>query len=166
MREICVSFVRPSLADLEGARSENKTRIIKMTSLDGEYLLLGRKTEDFSNIFIQYGQGATRTMNITGGQGIQSADFIDGLRFGIESQHDFKLNVDLKVVKDHSEKRLLKLLSERRFSSYCWICGLMRTDTYAWVVNTTLSNSKPSVTCNISLPCESRVFSSIVTRPD
>lgn len=38
-------------------RSENNTRIIKMTSLDGEYMLLGRNTADTSNIFVQYGQG-------------------------------------------------------------------------------------------------------------
>jgi len=50
-------------------RSENNTRIIKMTSMDGEYLLVGRQTVDTSNIFVQYGQGATRTVNMTGGSG-------------------------------------------------------------------------------------------------
>jgi hypothetical protein len=54
-----------------------------MTSLDGEYLLVGRKTVDTSNIFVQYGQGATRTVNVTGGAGIQEAEFVDGLRFSI-----------------------------------------------------------------------------------
>lgn len=76
--------------------SENKTRIIKMTSLDGEYMLLGRRTEDVSNIFVQYGQGATRTVNVTRGPGIQEAEFVDGLRFSIESDQDFTMNVDLK----------------------------------------------------------------------
>lgn len=47
--------------------SENKTRIIKLTSLDGEYILLGRQTVDTANIFVQYGFGATRTVNLTGG---------------------------------------------------------------------------------------------------
>jgi hypothetical protein len=51
-------------------RSENNTRIIKMTSMDGEYLLVGRKTVDTSNIFVQYGQGVTRTVNMTGGPGM------------------------------------------------------------------------------------------------
>lgn len=51
-------------------QSENNTRIIKMTSMDGEYLLVGRQTVDTSNIFVQYGQGATRTVNMTGGQGL------------------------------------------------------------------------------------------------
>jgi len=51
-------------------RSENNTRIIKMTSMDGEYMLVGRQTVDTSSIFVQYGQGATRTVNMTGGQGM------------------------------------------------------------------------------------------------
>jgi hypothetical protein len=59
-------------------------------------MLLGRRTEDTSNIFIQYGQGATRTVNATYGQGVQEAEFVDGLRFSIESPQNFTLNVDLK----------------------------------------------------------------------
>lgn len=59
-------------------------------------MLLGRGTEDVSNIFVQYGQGATRTVNVTRGPGIQEAEFIDGLRFSIESDQDFTMNVDLK----------------------------------------------------------------------
>jgi hypothetical protein len=64
-------------------RSENNTRIIKMTSLDGEYLLVGRKTVDTSNTFVQYGQGATRTVHVTGGAGIQKAEFVNRLRFSM-----------------------------------------------------------------------------------
>ena len=33
-------------------RSENSTRIIKMTSLDGEYMLLGRQTVHTNNMFV------------------------------------------------------------------------------------------------------------------
>ena len=76
--------------------SENKTRIIKLTSLDGEYILLGRKTVDTANIFVQYGFGATRTVNLTGGKGIQGAEFVDGLRISLESEKDMRLNIDLK----------------------------------------------------------------------
>ncbi|KAK7177975.1 hypothetical protein PSPO01_15974 [Paraphaeosphaeria sporulosa] len=77
--------------------SENKTRIVKITSLDGEYMLLGRQTADISNIFVQYGQGATRTVNFTGGTGTQDAEFIDGLRFTVESDQAFTMNVDIKI---------------------------------------------------------------------
>ena len=78
-------------------RSENNTRIIQMTSLDGEYMLLGRMTEDTAGIFIQYGQGATRTMNVTGGPGQNVGRFVDGLEFTIENGRDMTLNVDLKA---------------------------------------------------------------------
>lgn len=76
--------------------SENNTRIIKMTSMDGEYMLVGRKTVDTSNIFLQYGQGATRTFNMTGGPGTQEQEFIDGLRFTTQTGKDMTLNVDIK----------------------------------------------------------------------
>lgn len=66
-----------------------------MTSLDGEYILLGRKSEDSSNIFVQYGQGATRTVNVTGGAGIQEAEFVDGLRFTVAATAPFAMNVDI-----------------------------------------------------------------------
>lgn len=75
-------------------RTENNTRIIKMTSLDGEYMLLGRQAADLTNIFVQYGQGATRTVNVTAG-GRQEAEFVDGLRLSMVSQADVGLNVDL-----------------------------------------------------------------------
>ena len=75
--------------------TENKTRIIKMTSLDGEYMLLGRKSEDVANIFVQYGQGPTRTVNVTAGAGIQEAEYIDALRFSIKSAKPFIMNVDI-----------------------------------------------------------------------
>jgi hypothetical protein len=76
--------------------SENNTRIIKMTSLDGEYMLVGRQTVDTSNMFLQFGQGATRTFNLTGGPGIQEAEFIDGLRFSAQTDKAMMLNVDIK----------------------------------------------------------------------
>jgi hypothetical protein len=67
-----------------------------MTSLEGEYILLGRKTEDVANIFVQYGQGATRTVNITGGSGLQQAEFIDGLRFSILANKTMSLNAEIR----------------------------------------------------------------------
>lgn len=80
-----------------------------MTSLDGEYMLLGRKSEDTSNIFVQYGQGATRTVNITGGaEKIQEAEFVDGLRFRVQSAKPFTLNADIpfgvndKAIPEHA----------------------------------------------------------------
>ncbi|KJK76085.1 hypothetical protein H634G_08490 [Metarhizium anisopliae BRIP 53293] len=104
--------------------TENKTRIIKMTSLDGEYMLLGRKSEDTSNIFVQYGQGATRTVNITGGaEKIQEAEFVDGLRFRVQSAKSFALNADIPFgVND-------KAMPEHA----------VPINSFAWVINSTAS---------------------------
>ena len=77
-------------------RTENKTRIIKLTSLDGEYILLGRQTVDTANIFVQYGFGATRTVNLTAGMGIQQAEFVDGLRLTAETETEMRINADLR----------------------------------------------------------------------
>ncbi|KAF1915757.1 hypothetical protein BDU57DRAFT_573024 [Ampelomyces quisqualis] len=117
--------------------SENKTRIIKMTSLDGEYILLGRNSIDTANIFVQYGFGATRTVNLTGGGGMQEAEFVDGLRISLESDQDMGINIDLSNGVDGiavpTGMRSLTLL----FSSNAH--GL---DSYAWAMNTSASNQQ------------------------
>lgn len=77
-------------------RSENNTRIVKMTSIEGEYILVARKTVDTSNVFVQYGQGATRTVNLTAGPGLQCAEFIDGMRFTVQTNVDLKMNIEIK----------------------------------------------------------------------
>jgi hypothetical protein len=66
-----------------------------MTSLNGEYLLLGRKIQDTSNIFIQFGQGATRTFNTSAGSRV-AGEWIDGLRVSIQTRQDSLLNIDVK----------------------------------------------------------------------
>ncbi|CAN8103301.1 unnamed protein product [Discula destructiva] len=101
--------------------SENKTRIIKMTSLDGEYMLLGRKSLDTSNIFVQYGQGATRTVNMTGGPGVQEAEFVDGLRVNMQSMLPATMNVDIPNGIDPATLP----------------AGSTSLNSFSWVVNTT-----------------------------
>ncbi|KAI0149243.1 hypothetical protein BJ166DRAFT_582462 [Pestalotiopsis sp. NC0098] len=113
-------------------RSENNTRIIKMTSIDGEYILLGRQSIDTTNIFVQYGQGATRTVNITAG-GRQEAEFIDGLRFSVVAQQDMKINVDLKNGVDPATLP----------------SGTQSLNSYSWVVNTTAASANMSATMKV-----------------
>jgi hypothetical protein len=117
-------------------RSENNTRIIKMTSLDGEYMLVGRQTEDTSNIFVQYGQGATRAVNITGGTGIQENEFIDGMRFSVQSNKAFTMNVDIK------EGVNLEMLP----------ANAMSLNSFAWIVNT--SAPFEPVSAEMRVPCK------------
>lgn len=111
-------------------RTENKTRIIKMTSLEGEYILLGRQAADLTNIFVQYGQGATRTVNVTAG-GRQEAEFVDGLRMSIVSQADVAVNVDL------TNGIAPETLPEGTRSLY----------SFAWTMN----SSNPAVSMNTTL---------------
>ena len=115
-------------------RSENNTRIIKLVSLDGEYMLLGRQAVDVTNIFVQYGQGATRTVNMTGGAGRQEAEFVDGLRFSVIAEKQMGVNVNLKNGIDAAA------LPE----------GAASLNSFAWVVNS--SDSSQAVNATIRFP--------------
>lgn len=117
-------------------RSENNTRIIKMTSMDGEYLLVGRRTEDTANIFIQYGQGETRTLNLTGGPGIQQAEFVDGLRFSVQTESSMRINVDLKQGVDPTALP----------------ANTVSLNSYAWEVNSSSPHS--NIVGEMRFPCE------------
>lgn len=117
-------------------RSENNTRIIKMTSLAGEYMLIGRRSVDISNIFVQYGQGETRTVNFTGGQGRQEAEFVDGLRFSAISATPLRMNVDF----DYGVN--LKTLPS----------GTIPLNNFVWIVNTT--DPKNKIAGEMRVPCE------------
>jgi hypothetical protein len=116
-------------------RSENNTRIIKMTSLDGEYILLGRQGADITNIFVQYGQGATRTVNITGGGGRQEAEFVDGLRFSMVARQSLRMNVDLA----------------NGIAPASLPAGTVSLNSFAWTVNT--SNPTAAMTTTMRVPC-------------
>ncbi len=121
-------------------RSENNTRIIKMTSLDGEYLLLGRRAVDEANIFVQYGQGATRTVNITGGAGRQEAEFVDGLRFSIVAQASMAMNVDIT----------------NGIAPQSLPPGTVSLNSFTWTVNTSNPNAVMNTTMRV--PCEFPAF--------
>jgi hypothetical protein len=119
-----------------------------LTSLDGEYILLGRKTVDTANIFVQYGFGATRTVNLTGGKGIQGAEFVDGLRIALESEKDMRLNIDLNNGVDEktvpSGMRSLSMLLYPRPKSAAPLLSsnTYALDSFAWAMNTSSSNQQ------------------------
>ncbi|RDI83315.1 hypothetical protein Vi05172_g6626 [Venturia inaequalis] len=102
-------------------RAQFQTSMSQMTSLDGEYVILGRKGTDNGNIFVPYGTGAQFSVKFTGGPGRQDAEFLDGLRFAVQSEFPLRMNVDLKYPIDEKE------IPE----------GMMALNAYAWVVNTT-----------------------------
>ncbi|KAK1716826.1 uncharacterized protein BDZ83DRAFT_587064 [Colletotrichum acutatum] len=114
---------------------ENNTRIIKMASLQGEYILLGRKTEDTANEFVQYGQGATRTVNVTAGNR-QEAEFIDGLRLSVIPSTDMGINID--IVNGISPQAVPP--------------GLVPVNSFAWVVNS--SSPGAPMLADMKFPCK------------
>jgi hypothetical protein len=64
-----------------------------MTSLDGEYRLVGRMGAQQANVFTEYGVGTDKTVTFNGG-GRQDVEFVDGLRFSVISNENFTMNVD------------------------------------------------------------------------
>jgi hypothetical protein len=122
--------------------SENNTRIIKMTSLDGEFMLVGRQTEDTSNIFVEYGQGTTRTVNMTGGPGLQENEFIDGMRFSVQTNKSMTMNV---AIKEGVNPGTLP-------------ANTQSLNSFIWVVNT--SAPFDPVMAEMRVPCESPTWTS------
>lgn len=128
--------------------------------MDGEYMLLGRKSVDTTNIFVQYGQGATRTVNVTEGDKFQEAEFVDGLRFKIRSTKPLAMNVELV---DGIDKASLPEYTVA-LSTYLW--PYLRSesfseeqtfdtckDSFAWVVNST-NPAESSVDVSVRFPCK------------
>ena len=145
-------------------RTENKTRIIKMTSFEGEFILLGRLTEDVANIFVQYGQGATRTVNITGGPGLQEAEFIDGLKVSIRANGSMAMNVEIQSDTAVSGTlphgfTAVSTLSLPIFRPFHIIAILFEpqanpksADSYLWVVNTSAAGNLRDA--SLLVPCK------------
>lgn len=124
----------------EGMRNvhlwDNTTRIVKMTSVEGEYILLGRTNPETSNVFVQYGTGGSSNVNFTGGPGVQEAEFVDGLRFSTRSEIAMTMNVNIvNGVKSASLPRNYKALN----------C-------FSWKVNTSNPNAK--TLSEIRWPCK------------
>jgi hypothetical protein len=70
-----------------------KARVEKMSSIDGEYRLLGRLGGETENVFNEYGSGPEDAVQIVGG-GRQDVEFIDGLRFSVLSDQNMTMNVN------------------------------------------------------------------------
>ncbi|TLD27992.1 paired amphipathic helix protein sin3a protein [Venturia nashicola] len=102
-------------------RAEFTASMGQITSLDGEYVILGREGTDTGNIFLPYGTGAQFSAKFAGGPGRQDVEFLDGLRFAVQSEFPLRMNVDLKFPVDEKD------IPE----------GMISLNAYSWVVNTT-----------------------------
>lgn len=112
----------------------------QMTSIDGEYVILGRKSQDVGNIFVPFGVGEAFSVNITGGPGRQDTEFADGLRFAIESDRALRMNVNLKYpISTEEIPQGMVSLSKFCDQNQQPTADMSQSDAYAWVVNTTIA---------------------------
>jgi hypothetical protein len=95
-------------------RASTSTRLLKLTSLDGEYMLLARQSIDTSNIYTEYGP---HTLNFTDGPGVQTASYTDDLQFTLQSP----LPLSLSVVLNPSINPGTLPANMQSLNSYTWI---------------------------------------------
>lgn len=76
-------------------RAQNRTRIEKLTSVSGEYMLVGRQSVDMGNIFMSFGTSATDAVRFNGGVGVQECEFADGLRMSVHTNATVAMTVEL-----------------------------------------------------------------------
>ncbi|KAI1851558.1 hypothetical protein JX266_003020 [Neoarthrinium moseri] len=81
---------------MEGIKSVNTTdntvRMIKMTSLDGEYMAVGRQTVETGNVLTTFNQNQQVQIS---GSGIQEVEFTDGFRMSIRASQPMTLQANV-----------------------------------------------------------------------
>ena len=76
-------------------RDINQTRCVKLTSITGEYLLVGRVSSEMGNTFVKYGTGPENTVSLNGGVGVQEAEYMDGFRVSVQTNQTINMTVSL-----------------------------------------------------------------------
>ncbi|KAF4631696.1 hypothetical protein G7Y89_g6429 [Cudoniella acicularis] len=118
---------------MEGQKSVNTTdrtvRLVKLNSIDGEYMAIGRKTVETSNVLSPFGQSTTQqSVNITG-SGIQELEFTDGFRMSVRANMPMTINTD--VVNGVSTSMLTN--------------GVMPVNNYRYLVSSNLAGVIPNL---------------------
>lgn len=89
----------------EAVRSINNTdttvRMVKLQSLDGEYMMLGRQTAGTEAQLTSFGSNQGSQVAITG-SGLQENEFQDGFRMSVKATQPMTMNVDVKKGIDSS----------------------------------------------------------------
>ena len=70
-------------------------RMIKRTTLDGEYMALGRQTVETNAVLTPFGSDGASQIAIQG-TGLQENEFQDGFRMSIKATQPLTMNVDVK----------------------------------------------------------------------
>ncbi|KAF2266210.1 hypothetical protein CC78DRAFT_615284 [Lojkania enalia] len=98
---------------MEPLRSVNITdmtiRVQKRTSIDGEYIALGRQTVETSNVLVPFGTDQANSVVIQG-TGLQENEFVDGFRMSVRATQPVTMTVD---VKDGVEQGMLTQLQDQ-----------------------------------------------------
>ncbi|KUJ20294.1 uncharacterized protein LY89DRAFT_715719 [Mollisia scopiformis] len=117
---------------MEGQKSVNTTdntvRMVKLNSIDGEYMAVGRQTVETSNVLTPFGGSQQQAVNITG-SGIQELEFQDGFRMSIMASKPMTVNTD--VVNGVSTSMLTG--------------GAMSVNNYRYLVTTNLAGVVPNL---------------------
>ena len=75
-------------------RTDNTVRSVKLNSIDGEFMVVGRQTAETGQVLTTFGQAEQNTVSIQG-SGIQEAEFADGFRTSIRASQPMRLNTDV-----------------------------------------------------------------------
>lgn len=89
----------------ESIRSINTTdmtvRMVKLQSIDGEYMMIGRQTSGTETQLTPFGSGQASQVSITG-SGLQENEFTDGFRMSVKATQPMTMTVDVKKGLDSS----------------------------------------------------------------
>jgi hypothetical protein len=72
--------------------TDQTVRMVKMTSIDGEYMAIGRKTIETGTVLSPFGR--QQSVNISG-SGIQEVEYQDGLRMAIRATQPMTVSADV-----------------------------------------------------------------------
>jgi hypothetical protein len=68
--------------------------MVKLNTIDGEYMAVGRQTTETSNVLTPFGSSQQQSVNITG-SGIQEVEFQDGFRMSIMASKPMIVNANV-----------------------------------------------------------------------
>lgn len=89
--------------------------MIKRTSIDGEYMALGRQTVEVNAALMPFGTDQASSAVIQG-TGLQEVEFQDGFRMSVRATQPISMNVD---VKDGVDQGMLTALQGQEPVSKC-----------------------------------------------
>lgn len=117
-------------------RDANQTRCVKLTSVGGEYLLVGRVSSEMGNTFVKYGTGPENTVSLNGGVGVQEAEYMDGFRVSVQTNQTVNMTASLN----------------QGINPGTLNAGFECLNSFSWIVKT--SNATQNVDGTMFFPCK------------